>query len=138
MLRRYCAWWFVFGCLVMLAGCGSPLASVSGTVTLDGQPLEQGRVVFQAPGLPTGVGEIRRGGRYQLQTGTQTGIATGHYVVTVSAYQVELNADGQSEPAFRLTTPAKYNSPETSGLSANIQPGGNQIDFGMFSSERPP
>lgn len=53
-----------FACVLMLlsaallAGCpergpaAPPVAKVSGTVLLDGKPMEDGRVVFNAPGRP--------------------------------------------------------------------------------------
>ena len=60
------------------AGCfGANAASVSGTVTLDGQPLTTGNVSFYpdgGSGAPA-YGQIDSSGRYSLSTGTDAGLA---------------------------------------------------------------
>lgn len=118
---------------LLLAGCNSDLAHVSGTVTLDGQPLDHGRVTFQADGKAMAIGDIRSNGSYQMMTGAQAGVAPGNYRATVSAYQIKPGDDDLGEPIPVLLTPQKYNSPAESGLTADVQPGGNVIDLQLTS-----
>jgi len=54
--------------LATLPGCGSSLASISGKVTLDGQPLERGYInVLPADGNTTPVGAEITKGRYSVK-----------------------------------------------------------------------
>ena len=114
---------------LLLCGCGSKLAGVDGTVTLDGKPLSTGTVVFQNEGLPMGVGSLRSNGSYTVYTGDQRGLPPGDYQVTVSAYQTRPGRDAMEEPIPVLLTPPRYNKPETSGLTAKVTPGSNRFDF---------
>lgn len=115
-------------CLLLLPGCGSNLARVSGEVTLDGKPLETGTIVFQGEGQAMGVGEIE-GGSYAIKTGNERGLAPGKYRVTVSAFQTRPGASDMDEPVPAFLTPQRYNDPETSGLEVEVQPGSNTFDF---------
>ena len=120
--------------LLSCLGCGgSDLVTVSGTVTLDGQPLESGTIVFQAQGMAMCVGNLGAGGRYELSTGRQEGIAAGTYQVTITAFQVIDQANDDSAPIPKLLTPVKYNIPETSGLTAAVQRVSNSFDFVLTS-----
>ena len=74
--------------LALAAGCGSGnAATVSGTVRMDGQPLDTGNVSFYpegGQGAPA-YGSIDAQGRYALSTGTQSGLTPGKYVALVVA-----------------------------------------------------
>ncbi len=119
--------------LLSCLGCGTDLVKVSGAVTLDGQPLESGTIVFQAQGMAMCVGNLGAGGRYYLSTGQQEGIAAGTYQVTITAFQVIDQANDDSAPIPKLLTPVKYNIPETSGLTADVQRVRNSFDFVLTS-----
>lgn len=107
--------------VALIGGCGSQLPTVQGVVTLDGQPLSDARVVFESPDRPMAVATTDDNGRYDVMTGTQRGMAAGNYQVAVSAYETR---DGGSEsPVPILSTPKRYNSAQTSGLSVEISPG---------------
>ena len=109
--------------LALIGGCGSQLPTVQGLVTLDGDPLPKARVVFESPDRPMAVATTDDQGRYDVMTGTQRGMAAGTYQVAVSAYE---SRDGGSEsPVPILSTPKRYNSAQTSGLSVEILPGRN-------------
>lgn len=61
----------LFGLFALLAGCrdsGPPLLAVSGTVVLDGAPLEDGQLTFRPidPGLAPRAAVIRQG-RYEVR-----------------------------------------------------------------------
>ncbi|WP_425615520.1 carboxypeptidase-like regulatory domain-containing protein [Anatilimnocola sp. NA78] len=125
----------LFGALLFTAtGCTSAEATVSGTVTLDGQPLTKGDVSFTSTAdKPLAYGAIDSSGRYQLQTGTTKGIAPGSYQVTIVANEVIIPTDPYASPIPKLLTPAKYSVPAKSGLTAEVKPGANKFDFDLKS-----
>ena len=126
-IRRNCLL-LAMGYLLLLPGCGSNQAQVSGKVTLDEEPLKTGTIVFQGEGLPMATGQIKDGS-YVLNTGTERGLPPGKYQVTVSAYQSK--GDGDSELVPKLLTPQRYNNPETSEFEADVQPGSNTFDYAL-------
>lgn len=115
---------------VLLCGCGSKLPTVEGTVTLDGIPLENAKVVFQAPDRPMAVATTNASGRYDVMTGSQRGIAAGSYKIAISAYETQ--DAGNESPIPILSTPKRYNSAATSGLSVEISEGHNDgVNFDL-------
>lgn len=122
--------------LSFVSGCGPSLPTAGGTVTLDGEPLPDAKVVFEAPDRPMAVATTDHSGRYDVRTGSQRGIAAGRYKVAVSAYTT--SDDGAEAPVPVLRTPAHYNSAQTSGLTAEIKDGRNEgIDFHLKSGKTP-
>jgi hypothetical protein len=127
--------------LTAAAGCQQRPTTVSGTVTLDGRPLNvasdaRGTVVFQPNG---GLGTVATGlidtrGHFDLATGSSKEIAPGDYYVTVSVAKLLPKSD-QGEQGSLLVTPAKYSSARDSGLVAKVQPGENHLKFELSSSE---
>jgi hypothetical protein len=73
----------IFGLLLagtfVMAGCSPSLGSLSGKVTIDGQPLKGGRVDFYNKDGQSASIEIKEDGTYSLPV-----IAAGEYSVTVS------------------------------------------------------
>jgi hypothetical protein len=122
------------------AGCGgASLAPVTGTVTLDGKPLERGTVTF----LPVqdgqiGYGSIQPDGRYTVETGTGAarakGLATGEYRVAVVATGDPPKTDprGPEQPP-PLLVPAKYTQADTSGLRYTVAPAGGKFPIALQS-----
>jgi hypothetical protein len=128
--------------LLLAAGCGSRSGNrlaVSGTVTLDGQPVDGGAIVF----LPQGDGASDR-------PKTGAGIEAGRYAIPVEKgplpgmYRVEIRwpkPTGKQIPSddppnlmdeTRQVIPDKYNS--RSKLSCDVQPGKNNFDFPLTSN----
>ena len=71
--------------LILIVGCSGG-GSVSGTVTLNGQPLTRGTVTFHPTGSgPAGIGTIGADGRYEVLVGKDKALPAGDYVVTVDA-----------------------------------------------------
>jgi hypothetical protein len=122
-----------------LQGCGSGLASVTGTVTLNGQPLAGGPDVHASicftpeGGGPPGISTLDSSGHYSLMTGSAAGIRPGKYMVTISATKMLLSSTPGVPAGGRPMTPSKYASPKESGLEADIQPGSNSFDFKLES-----
>jgi hypothetical protein len=118
----------VIALCVIACGCGHrpdlpPLEEVTGTVTLDGNPLPRGTVQFvpdPADGaeLPSGVGEIDEQGRYVIFTAGVKGAVVGRHMVGVVAQEeVDLN---QTSWAPSLI-PEGYNDPMNSGLVVEVE-----------------
>jgi len=110
-------------CLVccLIGGCssGSTGATVSGKVTLDGVPLEQGKVRGIHEGGDVVSGEID-GGTFTLSRREGTGIAPGKYQVVVIAYANSSEAKNNPEARLQLLVPKRYTEPSRSGLSFSV------------------
>lgn len=113
-------------------GCsgGSPdVGLVTGTVTLDGEPLENAEVVFApASGRPS-TGLTDSSGRYELTYIRDVkGAVPGPHTVRITT-RPEPRADDYQGPAFREPIPGKYNT--DTELTANVEPGPNTFDFDL-------
>jgi hypothetical protein len=123
----------------ILAGCGGSdrpsLTKVSGTVTLDGQPLEGAMVSFQYVAdekskyqrPSSGVTDAQ--GKFTLGTyDKDDGLPVGKYKVAIQKRELvgQLPPDYNEEMAgsynltYKWITPRSYSSPETSGLEAEV------------------
>jgi hypothetical protein len=125
--------------LVVFAGCQQSPATVSGTATLDGKPIaiksgERGTVVFQPVSGQgsTATGLLDSTGHFKLATGGSSSIAPGKYQVAISMVRMAPSAEG-AEPGATQVTPAKYSSPSTSGLDAEVLPTANEFTFDLKS-----
>jgi len=113
---------------VVASGCGNrpnlpPTARVSGTVTLDGQPLPRGTVQFvpdtaQGTAGPSGVGCIDEEGRFEISTAGVQGAIVGHHKISVTA---EAEYDQTQISMGRSLIPRRYNNPDSSGLTAEVE-----------------
>lgn len=128
---------------IALAGCGSEgfeVVPVSGTVTLDGQPLAGASVSFQPTGSaatpgPGSTAVTDAGGRYVLktaETAQRTGAVVGNHVVRISAAQDQRAADDDSQrPAAKDPVPAQYRD---QGVPFTVPAGGtDKADFPLTS-----
>jgi hypothetical protein len=128
-------------CLSLVSlGCSGPYAaSVSGTVTLDGQPLTTGNVSFYpdgGSGAPA-YGQIDSSGNYSLSTGSNTGLAPGKYIAVVVATKdppQPYDKTGAEIPPIPIT-PGKYGSTTTSDLHVEVNPGKNTIPLALQSGK---
>lgn len=141
---------FVLGAaLVTMAGCGKggagDLLPVTGTVTLDNNPVGNATVTFQPEGDTKGHGgsaTTDAGGKYEVTIPQgKKGLVAGKYKVVISR---RLNPDGTVPPAneppieskARETLPPRYSSPEQSELSAEVTPGATRAyDFALRSGK---
>jgi hypothetical protein len=121
-------------------GCGDRPSDVSGTVTLDGQPIVggenvRGTVTFtrvDGSGTPA-IGILDENGQYELSTTNTVGAAPGKYQVTVSATEIIIPESGAT-PSGRPITPRRYARAEDSGLTAEVTPGSNRFDFALTTA----
>ena len=147
LLGRCCALGLVAVWLAACVGCGKGLATVEGTVTFDGQPVDNGSIVFEpADGAgPTAGGKIEQG-KYHLAG--EGGVTAGKKIVRITAVrktgrQVEgglsgaEGAGGPSAPAGTVDEiehfiPAIYNQQST--LTCEVVAGeANEHNFELKS-----
>jgi hypothetical protein len=117
----------------MLSGCGGSSGldthPVSGNVTFDGQPVQEGRIQFRAVGGDQRAfsGEIKNG-LYVLEA-----LAGKASVEIVASRLVPGKFDesnpGEKVPVGEMYIPARYNS--QTELTADVTAGKNQIDFAL-------
>jgi hypothetical protein len=107
----------VLGCLLLIAGCGEPMAEVSGTVFLDEQPLSEGDIIFEeVDRSKTPVGGKIVDGRYSVR------MLPGSKVVKISASRPARKPDPVMGTAAREALIAEEFN-EHSTLRADITPG---------------
>lgn len=122
-------------CLLLWPGCGRrqagpELATVTGQVTLDGQPVGHGNVYFypdSAKGTtgPMSMSEISPQGHYEIKSaGARAGAVIGHHRVRVEIRQPPKDERDTQPP---LLTPERYNDPETSGLATEVRSGAKNV-----------
>jgi hypothetical protein len=149
MAHQHRGGWFPTFCLVVAGavapGCshgdGLPREPVSGLVTLDGQPLDQGAIQFSPAvetraGTAVSGGAVIDGGRFSIDR--EHGLVPGSYKVGVNAAAGEPARTGSEGPGGkplarpRERIPAKYNG-ETI-LTAEVKKGGpNQFRYDLQS-----
>lgn len=110
-----------------LMGCGSGGgASVSGTVTYQGQPLPVGTVSFT--GKEGGASAVITNGAYSV-----TNLPEGEMKVTVSTPMPSASPPPGVKaivPAVQpIAVPQKYRSPDHSGLSYAVESGSHEHDI---------
>ncbi len=117
---------------VSLLGCGGggdkpQLATVSGQVTLDGNPLANVSVVFESENGQVSYGGTDSTGKYELsfRDGAK-GAEVGKNTVRISTV-----LDHPEPPGYKDPIPAKYNADST--LSVEVQPGPNTHNFELQS-----
>jgi hypothetical protein len=112
-------------------GCGGsapPVVPVTGKVQFaDGSPVTHGIIEF----APKDGGEAARSaiaadGSFDLKTAARRGAAAGRYRIAVIqvASAEDVNPRQHQAHAKQQRVPAKYRSPETSGLEQAIEAGG--------------
>lgn len=124
--------------VLCLACSPSPFsADVTGTITLDGEPVAPGVVIFSpvTAGQDSSRGNIDRSGNYILKTRHDRGIDTGDYRVAVLVYEKgDPPAPGERASAnLPPLVPPKYLRVETSGLQYTVGSGSNSIDIALSS-----
>lgn len=134
-------------CVVFVCGCGKSKGPpkvaqipVTGTVTLDGQPLADADVFFFPPeGRGAFMGRTKADGSYQLEgVAGSKAVCKGQCSVRISRM---LKPDGtvagpDEPPAMSDATeslPEKYSSQTEPTLTADVPEGGGKFDFDLKS-----
>lgn len=136
-------------CLFALAaGCGGPpsadygslgLVEISGTVTLDGQPLSGALVKFVAPDETYCTGITDRSGHYTMMLDSRkSGVIPGEKLVQISSRTPpseegggELEEDPDAKPKEPEKVPACYN--KDSVLKIKVTASDSAMDFDLKS-----
>ena len=138
--RHAIATWLLAGFMAVCIGCGgSDLSTVEGTVTFDGEPVEEGSIVFEpADGVGPAAGGTIEQGRYRLAG--DAGVVPGQKTVRISAVrstgrQVEAGSpapEGTMVDEVEQYIPVQYNQKTT--LTAEVPPGQVTLDFDLQAS----
>lgn len=121
--------------LASVVGCGgnSNVSTVSGTVTLDSQPLSDAVVKFsgKSGGSPS-LGKTDSSGNYTLQYSRDVaGADIGDHTVSITTYQAGDPDSDPPVPAAPEKLPAKYNT--KTELKASVAGGKNVVNFDLKS-----
>ncbi|NLE38728.1 MAG: carboxypeptidase regulatory-like domain-containing protein [Pirellulaceae bacterium] len=124
----------------LLAGCGGdnrlpPLVQVTGQVTLDGNPIAEGNVVFVPDASKGHSGPMSMSlitnGQYRIRTVGKDGVPAGWYTVIVEDSQRPIFADGGSKKGPPI--PPDYRTAEKSPLKIEVKPGEETINLELKS-----
>ena len=125
---------FIATSALILPGCsetGPPLGIVSGTVTLDGQPLEGAAIVFspksQAADAGSSSGKTGPDGKYSLEFGrSRKGAYLGEHSVIIehkNHFQTDLTStvkEGKNSIDFSLTSKRRNKNRDTGDNSQDL------------------
>lgn len=132
--------WLLLVLLSSAVGCSEEVATVSGIVLMDGNPLAisegvRGTVVFQPANRqgPTLNGVIGPKGFYELTSGSSKTAAPGIYMATVFAVEIVASPEDSAMPTGRRITPKKYAKASESGLRYKVTPGSNSLAIELHS-----
>ena len=124
--------WIVF---LVFVGCGGNPASVTGLVTIDGEPLERGKVGFTpTSGGMKATGKIDSSGYYELRTNRESGLQVGEYEATVISTEPGIVEPGGGPPMpGKSLIPKRYGRTRTSELRFSVTSGANTINIELSS-----
>ncbi|QDU62814.1 hypothetical protein Pan216_36850 [Planctomycetes bacterium Pan216] len=134
-------WAVLLGTLILSQGCGGengpPMGQVTGKVSYNGEPVNEGLVVFQSDdGRFAAQAELEDGGSFHLKT-YLGGVPVGSYGVLVQPPTVTFpdTPDSPGGEGFKevKNIPQKYRDKQTSGFKANVAAGSNDFAFEMKS-----
>lgn len=120
--------------------------TVHGRLTVDGEPLPGGLVIFypdagrgnHSPFEPRARTD-RRGG-YQLRAEGKQGIVPGWYRVAVVPPQPGTGEDAKAKSKHPVSFDRRYENPDTSGLAVHVRPypprGGYELDLARPHSRK--
>lgn len=119
---------------IMVVGCGAnsgpPVGAVTGTITLNGQPVPHANITF----VPEGKGSPSYGGTdehgvYRLMFNQKrAGAELGKHNVLVQNREPETDDSGNRIlSGLPVAIPAKYQQPGS--LTAEVRPGSNEVNF---------
>ena len=114
-------------------GYNGPTGTVSGTVTINGQPCGKGNINFINENISVhGAAILQSDGTYALKVGTSFSVPVGDYRVAIvgddpSAPPPDPSALMSNPEKFKSndSIPPKYRDPKTSGLLVVVKEGAN-------------
>jgi hypothetical protein len=136
-MRRRQVVWLVAG-LLLLPGCSGQRADVSGTVQIDGRPVDEGAIQFIPVEGTTGpsAGGVIKDGRYHIAR--DKGVTVGKNRVEIRAFRTTGRKvqDPTGPPGAKAEErvqafPPEYN--ERSTVVKDVRAGSNTIDFDVHT-----
>ena len=127
--------------LALSVGCGNNdgRVVVTGEVTFDGKPLEDGNITFGGAQGAAGAGKIVDGKFSLAESGDEQGVQPGSYDVLISSWFEErgsVREDGSFSPG-KTRIPLSYVDPKKSGLKAEVKSGEkNHFTFELKSDAK--
>ena len=131
--RRFAAVMCVLLHAVALVGCGSsggnPVLKVTGVVTYQGAPVADAGVTFTPEKGRPASGKTDASGKFTLSTfAKEDGAVPGLHKVAVTPNASQIapmpgTPEAAQAAAGKPPFPPRYNSAETSGLTADVKPG---------------
>lgn len=134
-MKTIVVWLPALAFLGFFAGCGSnnPELTVSGNVTINGEPIEGGSITFVAEDgvAATGGGTIQNG-KYTaiVLPGRKKVLVLGSKLVGEEP-EYQGVPDSPMRQVFQTVTPEKYNAAHLTPLTANIEKAGESLDFAL-------
>lgn len=137
MNRRHAAFLTGAAFLVFLfAGCGDGLYEVSGTVNVNGKPVEQGMITFYpADGQGQPAGDAIKNGQYKLKAKAglmKVAITASKQTGTKKLYDTP---GSKERPIYSQWLPAKYADPAKTELQYEVKAGPSQKDWSLTVDE---
>jgi len=129
--------------VAFVTGCGSgvdtpPLGKVSGTVTLNGEPLDGATIEFQPESGRPSIGTTDAEGNYSLLFRADTpGALVGTHTVRITSQRASSGGEG-GEPLVEArpeVVPQDYNDRST--LTVEVTEGSNTHDFALEGKRKP-
>ncbi len=124
--------------IVAMTGCGDKdWGYVTGMVTLHGEPVGPGSIMFEPIGpedstTRAAIAHFEEDGHYVLKSaGNREGTKVGDYRVTIHGGGEEAFGDEQTDPNQVSKIPARYSDSRYSELTATVEPGKKTIDFDL-------
>lgn len=140
LASRYWLLISLISCFALCLGCGGDpnISIVSGTVTVDGEPLETGSILFVPVdgNSPTSGGEIAKG-NYSVEVPVGTMKVALSAPKVIGKKKIYPTPESPEMPITVEALPPQYN--ERSELKIEVTPPTKQQDFHLKSdSEQPP
>lgn len=124
--------------VLVSAGCGksNPLGrqAVTGTISLNGQPLEHGTIEFSPQGEGTASGAVIENGSFSIPA--DKGLPPGDYLVRISAADEEgepVDMPGESTKIAPELIPPEYNSESEQTFTVSTD-GSNEFNLDISTT----
>lgn len=115
---------------IAFLGCAEKFHSVSGIVTIDGKPLDNGSItIVPASGGSPAYGGTNEQGEFSLETNNKSGVHAGTYKVTLQKFvtpkknskiQDDEGRDGNFDSMPKPAIPEKYTTAENTPISITV------------------
>ena len=121
---------FAFLCLLAAIGCGNPVATVTGKVTMNGKPLEFGDIGFHSDnGAVVANAKIINGGSFSIGANAQ--LPPGNYKAVIIANETSVSKGPGAVVMPKCITPEKYGTKESTPLKVELKAGANTANFDL-------